>query len=263
MSHRPDSEKGDPAGSAAVVKEAEAGAQTAGRSRGTGSPAAPPPLPQEGRSSAAPPPLPPPLPAAAGPEADPAAPAAEADAGDFTTRVFAPGHFEAAAPPVPGASPPAAPLATARPAGGSGGRRGLLLGLAAVAVLALGAAGAWIFLRPEPGDAQAPQTPETGLPAPTADQAQPGSLLLEAVPWGELTLLEDAEGRELPLPAEPYTPLLLSLPPGGYRLEVRHPGASEGGTCTVEVKSGEVTPCRVELVAIEPLDYFEEAGWWR
>ena len=87
--------------------------------------------------------------------------------------------------------------------------------------------------------------------------------MVDAVPWGRLLRVTDASGREVPLPPETTTPLTLHLPPGEYTLELVHPRATAPATCTVTVRRGEVGQCRVELVKIDPMEYFQKAGWWR
>jgi len=126
----------------------------------------------------------------------------------------------------------------------------LLIALAAAVVW-------WIAHTPQAGPVRADR-PAQGAAAETE-----ASVVVEAVPWGRLLDVTDAAGKEVPLPPETTTPLTLHLPPGEYTLELVHPAAEAPATCTVRVVEGEVAHCRVELVRLDPTDYFEAAGWWR
>ena len=44
-----------------------------------------------------------------------------------------------------------------------------------------------------------------------------GTLFVDAQPWGQLAELRDAAGQAVALPANPMTPLQVSLPVGTYR----------------------------------------------
>ena len=113
--------------------------------------------------------------------------------------------------------------------------------------------------------AQTPQSSPAAVdrPAVAAETGSEASVVVDAVPWGRLIQVTDAAGESIPLPPETTTPLTLHLPPGEYTLELLHPQAEAPATCTVTVRRGSVGHCRVELVRIDPSEYFEESGWWR
>jgi len=134
----------------------------------------------------------------------------------------------------------------------------------AVGTLLLMAVGAWLLFglarRTAPAAPAASATP----PPPTVPvTATAASVLVLATPWGELVSLRDAAGREMPLPARRETPLVLALPAGHYVATLRHPNAAGLASCQVDAVRGQSATCRADLLPIEPLEYFKEAGWWR
>jgi serine/threonine-protein kinase len=170
-------------------------------------------------------------------------------------------------PPVPAAVPPqAVRAAAAAPPRGPGSRR-LLAGLAAagaLGILVVVVVG-WVLMR----SLARRSTTEVAAPIATAAPAVPEppvgrtGVMVVAAPWGELQSVRGAGGRELLLPADHSTPLLLDLPPGRYTLTLSHPAAAQPASCEAEVRSGEVTTCRVETLPMEVMQYFKEAGWWQ
>jgi hypothetical protein len=149
--------------------------------------------------------------------------------------------------------------------GGAVAHRGRwLAAAAAVVVLAVTLlAIAWWTRRAPTTEAPPPTVTEPVAESPTAPLAPTGLLLLEAVPWGEVVSITDADGQPVALPDPPQTPLYLELPPGHYRFELAHPDAEEPGVCEVEVVAFEARSCRVELATLDSTEYFKEAGWWR
>ena len=143
-------------------------------------------------------------------------------------------------------------------------RPSLAVGAAALAGLAL--AGGWLLLAAarrhenvQPG-AATPVPRPSAVPAPAATA---GKVVVLATPWGELASLRRADGRELPLPSQRETPLVITLPAGHYVATLRHPAASAAGTCEIDAVPGQVVTCRAQLLPLDPLQYFKEAGWWR
>ena len=132
--------------------------------------------------------------------------------------------------------------------------------LAGCVLLALGAA--WLGLR----RLAAPAAREPAPAERTAESAAApatGRLLVHATPWGEVVRLRDQDGREIPLPADPSTPLVFDLPPGRYTAELAHPDAAAPSTCRAALTAGETAYCTASLHRIEARQYFREAGWWR
>ena len=134
----------------------------------------------------------------------------------------------------------AAPAAAPGP-----GRRGGWRAAAGVAAALLAALGAAIWLgRGEPGagpvlEAPAP-VPEAGREVPPAARAEPALLVLDARPWGSVTqLVSLADGRELEIPGDGFTPLRVALAAGRYRAVVVHPSFGSRAL-EVELASGAV-----------------------
>lgn len=65
------------------------------------------------------------------------------------------------------------------------------------------------------------------------------TLVINALPWGLVTGLADAEGIAIALPEDAYTPLRLSLEPGSYVLSLEGPGGASAAGLEVEVRHGE------------------------
>jgi len=135
----------------------------------------------------------------------------------------------------------------------------------AAAVVALGlAAGAWLLFGG--GDEASGAHPAATL-APTAPPIpvapSRATVAVIGAPWGELVSLRGANGRELPLPERRETPLLLALPAGHYVATLRHPGAPQDATCEVDAAVGQAVTCQAQLIPLDSMQYFKEAGWWR
>jgi hypothetical protein len=145
----------------------------------------------------------------------------------------------------------------------SAGTRRLLLALGALlAVLILLAAGAWWWL-----GHRRPQTIAVAVPSPLPTHAAPAAaaatLVVLGSPWGEVTRIQAEDGHELPLPPRRDTPLVLSVPAGRYVVTLTHPGAPAPATCEAVAAAGPPATCRAQLLPVDALQYFREAGWWR
>jgi serine/threonine protein kinase len=96
-----------------------------------------------------------------------------------------------------------------------------LIGAIAAGVLVI-AAVSWFALR----------TPAT----PT------GYVILNVVPWAEITSIQNSAGKPVPLTEKQYTPCRLALPEGTYTLQLSNPAFGNPITVTVEVKIGQIIP---------------------
>ena len=138
------------------------------------------------------------------------------------------------------------------------GAVGLLASLAFVALVAVG----WLAVqraREGPGEAAAPAArPPEPAPAPAG-----GTLVIEAIPWGEVVRITDGSGTEVAMPAERTTPMVLTLAPGAYEVEITRSDVAEPRSCRAEVPPSGAAHCRVELLPVTAVEYFRQAGWWQ
>ncbi len=228
-----------------------------------------PPPPRTSAPTPAPPlasdPTPPPPLASAPTTAPPAAPTVLRDAGG-TLLPREPDLGATVPPPAPVTVPPRTPpAASAAQPSGVPPRRTLWLLVAAGAillVLAIGATGWWLLHAARQRAAAQPAATAAPVPS-TAPAPAEATVLVVAAPWGELVSLRDGTGRELPLPAARETPLLLELAPGHYVATLSHPAATATASCEVDAVPGQAATCRVELLPVDAMQYFKEAGWWR
>ena len=143
--------------------------------------------------------------------------------------------------------------ATSRAQHGCRGRIAAALYLAAASV---GQAPA----EPEP-------VPQPATAAPTAPTPEPeiptGAVVINAVPWAEITEITDADGYVQELPEVRATPLYHELPAGTYKIHLQNPGGEDVWTCDLEVAVGAVATCAAEFGETRITDYFKETGWWR
>jgi hypothetical protein len=95
----------------------------------------------------------------------------------------------------------------------------------------------------------------TAAPAPTN-----GTLVVDALPWGEVTEIVQADGTRRPLGAPALTPLALELPAGEYTVRVRNPGFSGPLSMTAIVKPAAVERRLLEFRRIDAADYFRRTG---
>ena len=118
---------------------------------------------------------------------------------------------------------------------------------AAAGALAL-AALAWLVVR---GGAARP------APAPAAS----ATLVIDALPWGEVEGIVDAAGRRVEVGSDAYTPLVASLPPGDYVVSVKRPDAARKETLHVTLRAGQVEQRVVVFERIDADEYLEKAGF--
>jgi hypothetical protein len=123
-------------------------------------------------------------------------------------------------------------------------------GAAAAAVLLAAAFGlrAWT--------ARAPSRPAAVPAAPT-----PATLVIDALPWGEVERIVDDEGRSVGLGADRYTPFVASLPPGDYAVSVRNPEQARAETFEVRLRAAQVEKRVVAFERIDADEYLSKAGY--
>ena len=171
------------------------------------------------------------------------------------------------APPRQSDPPPTVAVTTTarRAAAGRGPSRAVLAGGAALVVLLL-LGGAWMATR---GSREAavpvPAAPTTLSPAaasaaPPAPLAASGTLVIDALPWGEVAEVVDAGGTRRAIGGAAQTPLALELPPGEYTVRVRNPAFADALSLTAVVKPGAVERRLVEFRRVDAADYFRKTG---
>ncbi len=155
---------------------------------------------------------------------------------------------------------PTATLVDARRAGSAPKRRHLIL--AAVAALALGVVtlGALALVRLLVSRTRAGASVAVGTLPARPDAGPRGTLVIDALPWGEVARVSDARGTAQPLPAERVTPLALPLAAGEYVVEVRHPAFPQTLTARVRVMAERAQTHTVVFRRVDAAEYFRRTG---
>jgi len=68
-----------------------------------------------------------------------------------------------------------------------------------------------------------------------------GTVVINAVPWGQVESIVDADDEAQGLGASSYTPMTVTLPPGRYRISLRNPARPDPLVVEAEVKAGETS----------------------
>ncbi len=132
---------------------------------------------------------------------------------------------------------------------------------AIVAVLLTVAVVALFFTGPKkPVVVQAP-LPET---AGTTVAAEPpvverGQLLINALPWGQVTSVKNDSGAEQ-LTQSADTPVVLSLPAGAYKVQLTNPNSQRSVVLDATVSANATTRCEAELDRIDADAYVKGLG---
>jgi hypothetical protein len=136
------------------------------------------------------------------------------------------------------------------------------LAAAAALVLALGVGAFWLR-RPASTVVEAPaqlETPGAQAPVSAPPAGVSGTLVIDALPWGEVVSVTDARGVRHEPKTACHTPLALSLAAGDYTVEVRHPAFPGPLSATVSVRPGEATTRVLEFGRVDAADYFRRTG---
>ncbi len=139
-----------------------------------------------------------------------------------------------------------------------------LLAAGALLVLVLGGVGLWALLRWR----QAPPAPTASPTASAAPTASPGgslvagagTLVIDALPWGEVVAVRDSRGGRHEGGSGRFTPLSLALPPGDYTVEVRNPAFPNLMSASVRVRAAGVERCLLEFRRVDAAEYFRKSG---
>ncbi len=158
--------------------------------------------------------------------------------------------------------PPSSPIR-------GGGRGGWKLPLALLAVILIGLAiGLLLGQRGKSRSGSESLATEDVV----AQALDPGFVTLDAVPWAEILrivpILDEAResageevDEEVPITPSRYTPVVLQLPPGRYRLTLSYPPAGGIEEIEIDVVSGGVLERRVSFEALDGDKYFDQIGW--
>ena len=88
-----------------------------------------------------------------------------------------------------------------------------------------------------------------------------GTLVVDALPWGELVAITDGNGAKQSLdPGSRYTPVAVRLPPGEYTIEVRNPSFPQPVTLRAAIASGKVETRVAEFRRVDAAAYFRRVG---
>lgn len=90
-----------------------------------------------------------------------------------------------------------------------------------------------------------------------------GQLLINALPWGEVTSVVDANGVEHLRDGRAETPLLLSLPPGAYKVALTNPNSNRSVVRDATVTANATSRCEAELDRIDAAGYVDGIGLGR
>ncbi|HUP61273.1 MAG TPA: serine/threonine-protein kinase [Thermoanaerobaculia bacterium] len=86
-----------------------------------------------------------------------------------------------------------------------------------------------------------------------------GRLSINALPWGEVVSVTNAEGVEQ-LTASAETPLVLSLPVGAYKVRLTNPNSNRSVTLDANVTAGSWSRIETELDRVDAAAYVEGLG---
>ncbi len=104
---------------------------------------------------------------------------------------------------------------------------------------------------------RAPETQDVAAAA-----LSPGSLAIDAVPWAEIVHLENPAAEDQPaISPSRFTPVILRLPPGEYRITLRCPPTGQEEEKVVLVESDRRADLRVSFENLDAEQYFQRIGW--
>jgi hypothetical protein len=137
---------------------------------------------------------------------------------------------------------------------------GLVAALAVVVLALIG--GALVLMRGKTGTGPTPAPSAATSPSPaggTGAVAQ-GTLVIDALPWGEVVSVIDSKGGRHEPSASRFTPLSLALPPGDYTVEVRNTAYSAPLSATITVRAAQAERRLLEFRRIDAAEYFKRTG---
>jgi serine/threonine-protein kinase len=132
------------------------------------------------------------------------------------------------------------------------------LAITAVAALLLTAALVALVLTRRGKPAVVP-TPAPAATTMEVRVVEKGRLVINALPWGEVTSVRNGEGTEQ-LPAHAATPLVLDLPAGVYKVQLTNPNSQRSVVLDATVTANATTHCEAELDRVDADAYVKGIG---
>jgi serine/threonine-protein kinase len=99
----------------------------------------------------------------------------------------------------------------------------------------------------------------SAAPVPAVASVETGQLLINALPWGSVTSVTDAAGTER-LSSASETPLMLSLPPGSYKVRLSNPNSNRSVVLDATVTANALSRCEAELDRVDAASYVDRIG---
>jgi len=88
-----------------------------------------------------------------------------------------------------------------------------------------------------------------------------GQLAVDALPWGEVTQIRDADGKVQELPSNHSTPLLVSLLAGNYTVSIRNSDGGSPQELPIIVVAQQTVTATAKFNTLTTEDYFERSNW--
>jgi tetratricopeptide (TPR) repeat protein len=88
-----------------------------------------------------------------------------------------------------------------------------------------------------------------------------GKLAIDAVPWGEVTEIRDADGNAQELTGSLTTPLLVTLMSGNYTVSIRDSNGGSPQDLSVTVVAQQTATATAKFDSLSADEYFERSNW--
>jgi serine/threonine-protein kinase len=105
----------------------------------------------------------------------------------------------------------------------------------------------------------APEAAGTTVAVETPPSVERGQLLINALPWGEVTSVKNGDGSEQ-LTGNIVTPVVLSLPVGEYKVQLVNPNSKRSVVLDATVSANALTRCEAELDRVDAEAYVKGLG---
>ena len=92
-------------------------------------------------------------------------------------------------------------------------------------------------------------------------EAQKGTLVINALPWGYVDQVLDAARKPVELPGERSTPLRLTLPAGSYYVTLRHPKSNKTVSAFARVQARQRSQTSSSFPSLGTDEYLRDAGF--